>query len=226
MTARKHGEDLRAGGRLVIEATRGITDLVEAAHREIGSGPELLGRPFKVPVRAIAALTYGSVRAVTGLVGASIDFALAGVAPLLGESAPGVEREGLLAILNGVLGDHLHATKNPLAIDMRLRHLGRPLEINREALSAAFPDGRGKLLVLVHGSSLSDLGWTRKGHDHGAALARDLGHSAVYLHYNSGLHVSTNGSAFAAVRERLVEEWPVPVEEVTIVAHSMGGLVS
>src|SRR3954462_9272900 len=147
MTARKHGEDLRAASRLVIEATRGITDLVEAAHREIGSGPERLGRPFEVPVRAIAALTYGGVRAVTGLVGASIDFALACLAPLLGESAPGVEREALLAILNGVLGDHLHATKNPLAIYIRRRLLVTPLEINREELSVAGPDRRGKLLV-------------------------------------------------------------------------------
>src|SRR5207248_1368031 len=74
--------------------------------------------------------------------------------------------------------------------------------------------------------SMSDLGWTRKGHDHGAALARDLGYSTVYLHYNSGLHVSTNGRAFATLLESLVEEWPVPVEEMTIVAHSMGGLVT
>src|SRR3954463_8833007 len=97
MTARKHGGAPRAGSRLVIEATRGITDLVEAAHREIGSGPRLLGRPFEVPVRALSAPAYAGVRAVAGLVGASIDFALARLAPLLGESAPGTDREALLA---------------------------------------------------------------------------------------------------------------------------------
>ena len=226
MTARKHGEDLRGVSRLVIEATRGITDLVEAAHREIGSGPVILGRPFKIPVRAIGAVAYGGVRAVAGLVGAGIDIALARLAPLLGESAPGAEREVLLAVLNGVLGDHLQATGNPLAIEMRLRHDGRPLEMTKTALAASFPEASGKILVLVHGSSMSDLGWTRKGHDHGAALARDLGYSTVYLHYNSGLHVSTNGRAFATLLESLVEEWPVPVEEMTIVAHSMGGLVT
>src|SRR5205085_7470733 len=119
MTARKHGEDLRGVSRLVIEATRGITDLVEAAHREIGSGPRVLGRPFEVPVRALSALAYGGVRAVTGLVGASIDFALARLAPLLGESAPGADREAVLAALNGVLGDHLQSTGNPLMIELR-----------------------------------------------------------------------------------------------------------
>ena len=51
---------------------------------------------------------------------------------------------------------------------------------------------------------MNDLQWTRQGHDHGAALARDLGYTPVYLHYNSGLHVSTNGRAFAALLEQLV----------------------
>ncbi len=66
----------------------------------------------------------------------------------------------------------------------------------------------------------------RKGHDHGAALARDLGYTPVYLHYNSGLHVSTNGREFAALLESLVSHWPVPVEELAILGHSMGGLVA
>jgi pimeloyl-ACP methyl ester carboxylesterase len=48
----------------------------------------------------------------------------------------------------------------------------------------------------------------------------------VYLHYNSGRHVSENGREFAEILERLVCQWPVPVEELSIVAHSMGGLVT
>ncbi len=224
--ARNHVEDLRGASRLAVEATRGVTDLVEAMHHKIASGPALLGRPLEVPVRAITGLVYGSVRRVTRLVGASIDFALAPLAPLLGESTPGFEREAVLAALNGVLGDYLQATGNPLAIQMWLRSGGRALELERQALRAALPEAGGKLLVLVHGSCMCDLQWTRKGHDHGAALARDLGYTPVYLHYNSGLHISTNGRAFAGLLETLVEQWPVPLEELTIVAHSMGALVS
>jgi pimeloyl-ACP methyl ester carboxylesterase len=48
----------------------------------------------------------------------------------------------------------------------------------------------------------------------------------VYLHYNSGLHVSSNGHAFSNLLEALLDQWPVPVEEFVILAHSMGGLVS
>ena len=76
----------------------------------------------------------------------------------------------------------------------------------------AIPEASGKLLVLVHGLCMNDLQWKRDGHDHGAALARDLGYTPVYLHYNSGRHISTNGRDFAAPAGETVKAWPVPVE--------------
>jgi pimeloyl-ACP methyl ester carboxylesterase len=194
--------DLRGLSRLVIDATAGVTGVVEAMHQSIarvsGTG-----------------LVYRSIRGITRLVGGGIDAALAPFTRLgKGSSSPG--REAVLAALNGVLGDHLVATGNPLAIPMRLRHGGEP-------------SGR-RLLVLAHGLCLNDLQWNRKGHDHGAALARDLDLTPIYLHYNSGLHVSTNGRAFAGLLEDLVEQWPVTaeerVEELVILGHSMGGLVT
>jgi pimeloyl-ACP methyl ester carboxylesterase len=50
--------------------------------------------------------------------------------------------------------------------------------------------------------------------------------TALYLHYNTGLHVSANGQSFSQALQTLVEEWPVPVEELVIIGHSMGGLVA
>jgi hypothetical protein len=132
----------------------------------------------------------------------------------------------VVAALNGVLGDHLAATGNPLAIVMRLRREGKPLELTRDGLVRAVPRPGGKIVVLVHGLCMNDRQWTRRVHNHGTALARDLGYTPVYLHYNTGLHVSTNGRALAELLEALVAAWPVPVEELAIVAHSMGGLVS
>jgi len=81
---------------------------------------------------------------------------------------------------------------------MRLRHGGRPVPLTGFALSAAMPKLGNKLLVLVHGLCMNDLQWNREGHDHGAVLAHDLGYTPLYLHYNSGLHVSVNGREFAA----------------------------
>jgi hypothetical protein len=65
----------------------------------------------------------------------------------------------------------------------------------------------------------------RKGHDHGARLASELGLTPVYLHYNSGLPVATNGRELAMHLESFVADWGQPVTEIVVVAHSMGGLV-
>jgi pimeloyl-ACP methyl ester carboxylesterase len=145
---------------------------------------------------------------------------------LLNERSAWPGREAMLAALNGVLGDYLAASNNSLAITMRLRRGGIALPGERQPLAAAIPQAGGKLLVLLHGLCMNDLQWRRKGHDHGAALARDLGYTAVYLHYNSGLHISTNGRAFAEFLETLVHRWPVPLTELVLIGHSMGGLVA
>ena len=208
---RSHVDDLRGAGRLVIEATRGVTALVEAMHLTIAGGPAILGQPLAGPARLATGLVYGAVRGVTAVVGAGIEVVLAQLAPILGASAPGPERAAVLAALNGVLGDYLAATSNPLAIEMRVRHEGAC---------------GSRLLVLVHGSSMCDRQWTQAGHDHGAALARDLGYTPVYVHYNSGLHISTNGRALADQLERLVAAWPTPVDDLALLGHSMGGLVA
>lgn len=223
---RNHVDDLRGASRLAVDATTRVTEVVEAMHTTIASGPAVLGKPLSGPMRLLNGLVYGSIRGVTRLVGTSIELALAPLASVLGESTPGPERESVLAALNGVLGDYLAETENPLAIEMGFRHDGQPLELDEEALRATFPEANGKLLVLVHGSSMSDLGWIRKGHDHGAALARDLGLTPIYLRYNSGLHISTNGRELDGLLERLVAAWPAPVDELVLLTHSMGGLVA
>lgn len=220
---RRHVDELRGATKLAIEATRGVTEVVEAMHRDIASGPRVLGSPLAAPARLLTGLVYGSIKGVTSLVGASLDAALAGLAPILGESAPGPQRQAVVAALNGVLGDYLQETHNPLAITMDLRHDGRSLTFERDALTAEFPAPKGRLLLLVHGSSMHDGQWRRDGHDHGAALTS---HQPIYVLYNSGLHVSTNGAELAGLLERLVTAWPVPVEELVILGHSMGGLVA
>jgi hypothetical protein len=223
---RTRAEDLRGAARLAVDATRGVTDLVEAAQLNIAGGPTVLGRPLEGLTRLFTGPVYGSIRGVTQLVGMAIDATLRQVAPLLGRRAPGRELEVVLGVLNGVVGDHLARSGNPLAIEMQLRRGGEALELEPEALRLARPRAGGRLLVLVHGSCGSDWIWDRLGHDHGAALERDLGFTPVYLRYNSGLHVSTNGHALDALLERLVAAWPAPIDELAILAHSMGGLVA
>lgn len=223
---RSRASDLRGATRLAIDATRGVTGLVEAMHTTIASGPASLGRPLAAPAEVTNRLVYGSIRGVTQLVGAALDIALASLAPLLGSTTPGPEREAVLAAINGIIGDHLSETGNPLAIEMQLRHRGAPLELTPQAVRHAVPGAGGKLLVLIHGLCMTDRQWTRRGHDHGAALARDLGYTPVHALYNSGLHISRNGATLAAALEQLVAAWPVALDEIVLIGHSMGGLVA
>ncbi len=196
---RDHAADLRAAAALGVDATIGVVRVVEGVHGAIGAFP------------IITDLAYAVVRGVTQVVGTSVDAALRALAPALGGSAPGPEREALLAALNGVVGDRLALSGSPLSIPTTLR--------------LAPQEGRARtLLVLVHGSSMNDLQWTMNGHDHGLALARDLqGDVALgYLHYNSGRHVHHNGLELAA----LLEGVHARCDDVVLVGHSMGGLVA
>ena len=85
---------------------------------------------------------------------------------------------------------------------------------------------RTKLLVLVHGLCMNDRSWQREGHDHGAALADDLGYLPLYLRYNSGLEISANGRELAALLETLIGNVAHRLEDITLIGHSMGGLVA
>ena len=223
---RSHVDDLRGASRLAIEATRGVMALVEAMHVTIASGPAILGQPLARPAKLATGLVYGVIKGVTQLVGSGIDLALAQLGPLLGSSAPGVEREVVVAALNGVLGDYLEKQGNPLAIQMQLRHGGEPIELTPAGVLRAAPQIGSKILILVHGSCMAGSQWRRGGHDHGEALARDLGYTPIYVHYNSGLHISTNGRYLAALLEELLAAWPVEPDEIVLLGHSMGGLVA
>ena len=204
MTRRRIAEDLRAASQLLIDATTGTTSVVEDMHHTIAATS-----PFGALLKPLTGLVYSSVRGVTRVVGVAVDEALQQLAPLLGEGEPGPEVLAAVAALNGVIGDQLERTGNVLA---------QPLELHARGKTSA------RVVVLVHGSSMSDVQWLRLGHDHGAALARDAGVSPVYARYNSGLHISTNGKRLAAELERLVEE--SQLEELVLLGFSMGGLVA
>lgn len=221
-TPRLHPADLVGFSRLASDAVAGATDIAEAVHRQVASAN---GESWSGLSAAIAALVYNNIRAVNCLVAGSLT-ALAATSVPTENRKLSPKREATVAALNGVLGDYLARTDNSLAIPMSIRHCGRSLKIDKKALQSTLSQANGKVLLLVHGLCLNDLQWQRQGHNHGAALGRDLGYTPLYLHYNSGLHVSENGRLLADLVETLVEEWPVAIKELAILSHSMGGLVS
>lgn len=226
---RAHVSDARGAGRLIVDASTGVVDVVERMHRTIQRRPGVLGQQVLEATRGITGLVYRSVRGGMHLVGRGLDASLAPLERLLptGEPTPG--RDVFVSVLNGVYGDHLARTGNPLAITMHACHDGAAIDTINAADHFAVA-GRtaptGKLLVLVHGLCMSVQQWTHEGHGHGTALARELDYTPLYVRYNSGLHIAENGRLFAELLQQLVANWPRPVEELTIIGHSMGGLVA
>jgi hypothetical protein len=223
--------DYRALAQLAVQATESITSITEGVHQSVlgtmgipaGSSPEQTG--------FITGLVYRNVQNITRLVGRSLDTLLAELQPMLGsaeEALPdSLRREAVLAALNGVIGDRLVAGNNSFAIPMTIRYKDEAL--NWESLPP-MPEATGKIMLLVHGLCMNDL-WRHarhKGHEveHGNALAAALGYTPVYLRYNSGLHTSSNGRELSTQLEQLVRNWPTPVQELSVVAYSMGGLLT
>ncbi len=222
--------DLAGLTRLALDGARLITDVVEHAHAAV-LGPVGAGfrgavdrdRPHRT--RGIPGFVYRSIHAGYNIADTTLTAAFGALA----QEAPAIptpERAHLLAILNGVWGDYLAASQNPLAIEMSFQHGGAALSVESSALAAAYGDAGGKVLVLAHGLCMDDRCWRDGECDYGCALARDLSYAPLYLRYNTGLHISENGRQLAQLLERLVAAWPAPVEEIAIVGHSMGGLVA
>ena len=223
---RNTSSDLQGLTRLITDATIGVTDLVEAMHHRIVHPPLLPSTFIQHLITKIAGVAYKNIRWTTQLIGNSTDKALGQLNSVIGEIEATNEKETIRSVLNGVIGDYLEKNKNPLTINMQFRHEAKAITLDRKSINKIYKNVNGKIILMVHGSCMSDIQWTRKEHNHGTKLAKDLHKTAIFLNYNSGLHISTNGQELNELLEELVQHWPVPVEELIIIAHSMGGLVT
>lgn len=206
--------ELRGIAQLATHATLGATHIAEALHHTIASPWTLFSKKPDRRMGGIPGLVYKTIRVGTRAVGSS---AALGLRALQGKSEAPVQSEAKLALisaLNGVVGDHLVATNNPLAIPMQWRVGGSGAKRS------------GKLIVLIHGLCMNDQQWLCNGHDHGVALALATGATPVYIRYNTGLPIAENGRQLSQLLTSLVAQWPVAVTDIVVVAHSMGGLVT
>lgn len=257
------GKTVRGSAQLGFDAVHAVTDIVEGMYRNIAATPFPLGRAPKGRARGIAGFVHDSIRQVNGLASASTDWLLERVEPALDRNMPsGARRESVIAILNGVCGDHLAASGNRLAIPMQLRVLLPPANETAASIgstsfesdgSAALPPHEchaleeqkrtvevfpatkalrqdafsptGRILVLAHGLCMNEGSWASRHHNHGEALAKKNGYTPVYLRYNSGRSISVNGRELCEQLHGLLRVWPVPVDSISFIGFSMGGLL-
>jgi pimeloyl-ACP methyl ester carboxylesterase len=220
---------VRGATRLTFDSVEGIVNTVEQMHETIARRPLPFTRRTAGRTRAhglIASSVYSIIRGVNATLREGVDLSMRVVPERGDERSQSREKATWLAAVNGVCGDHLEATGNTLAIDMHLSTPEYTLDLDAGALAATLPDASPHLVVFVHGLCLSPFSWRRRGEPSiGDTLAAAFAVTPLYLGYNSGRHISSNGRELAATLSRLCAAWPVPVESLSLVGHSMGGLV-
>jgi pimeloyl-ACP methyl ester carboxylesterase len=226
-------DEAAALARLGFEELRGFTESIGSMERDIAARTFRfvpLGKPIKLVHDTIAGGVVGALGGAASAAGRGAQTVVSR-RPRPERPLSATARGGLgIAALNGLVGDRLEREGSPLHQPLAVRVDGLPVAPERPALARAFPGATPRLVVFLHGLMESERGWrlgAREGReDYGTRLARDLGCTPVYVRYNSGRHISENGRSLADLLERVIAEWPVAVEEVALVGHSMGGLVA
>ncbi len=206
-------------------------------------------RAVDTPRALITKLVFDSIRATNRTVQAVSDVGVALAKQVIPEedaihaaakpkSQLGAWIDVAESALNAVAGDFLASQENGLSIEAQLRHQGHKLTLTREHLATVLPDATAKICIFVHGLGCSDSVWLQQDPpaaegtagasaavSFGQGVRRELGYTPLYYRYNTGLHISQNGRSLAGLIDELVTNYPVPVEDVALVGHSMGGLV-
>lgn len=197
-----------------------VDDLVvtpaELLHRAIAHRAFAFGGPLATPGRAlhdlISRAAYGTVRhaaaATTTAISSAARMVSGDDAPVLSRSRRG---RAWLAALNGLAGDRLEQKRSDLAIPMSVSTSRKPTP---------------RIAVFLHGLGETPESWSRGARrPFGARLRADFGITPLYVAYNSGLRITDNGERLSRLLENLVTSWPVEVDDIVLVGHSMGGLV-
>ena len=228
--------DIEALGELAGEALAGGGTLIRELHEGIAARPFGILGPAAAPVRLVH---DGVSRAVYSGVRQGLRAAARGGARLAARRAPdegtalGSAARGSVALgaLNGIYGSQL---RGGARLEMAVRRRGCEVPLTPDGLASAFPDATSRIVVFVHGLCEANEAWwvmsrrpdgTRR-RNYGERLQDELSFTPVYVRYNTGLQVSENGRALARRLDALIRGWPMRVEELVLVGHSMGGLVA
>lgn len=232
--------EIRAAGRLAGDVLAEVVATVRDVHRAVAVRVFTAVGPTAAPVQVahdgISTAVYGVVRGAHAALPRGVA-AVTAIGSELADERPlpvGSATAPVLGVLNGLLGDTLARQHPELALSMSLRADGVDVPSTVAELAATYPEATGRIAVFVPGLAETEQYWALSSRrhygiersTHGSRLRRDLGYTPVFLRYNSGLHVSENGALLARLLDELAAGWPVPVEEIVLIGHSMGGLVA
>ncbi len=212
--------------RLIVGTIRDMHQAVAA--RAFGATRVVGGRvPESVHDATVTSL-YG---AISGLLRVSSGAVRALAARGIGRPVESTRRgRRIVSAVNGLIGDELRMLDDPQAIVMSVRHHGADVPVTEWPVGEAFREGTSHLVVFLHGLCEDDESWNlgerTRGVTYASRLRADTDGTPVMIRYNTGLHVSENGKHLDALLDQLVEAWPVRVSRITLVGHSMGGLVA
>lgn len=212
---------------LVLGAVRDTHTAV--ADRVHGALSRTTGELSALPValhRGVVSGMYGGIGFGLRAIGSGLGLAgRAGLGPRL-DAHPAGRRAN--AAVNGIIGDRLRDQRPTLAIPLAVRVDDADVPLHPGALARAFPGATGRVVVFLHGLSEDERSWDRHrerlGTTYGEGLA-DEGWTPVFLRGNTGLPVRENGVALSALLQDLTDAWPVELDRLVLVGHSMGGLI-
>lgn len=166
------------------------------------------GRSVRNSQDTVIALAYGSVRLAGRMAGRGVDW-LASPAPLLTSRVD--------AVVDGLWG-----ADRPY-MSLRDRH-GRP-DFGRQAGQTPPSTSTSNIVVLVHGLVETEQCFAAGDPSLLDEIERHPALTPLLVRYSSGSTISENGAQLAVLLDRVHSEWPVPVDSIILVGHSMGGLV-
>jgi hypothetical protein len=224
------------GGRGLAATAALVRDTHVAIARRAFTLTGPAARPAHIAHDTISTGVYGLVvggARMAAQVAGTLAATRAGRAPSYRRLTDRPRGNAVIGAINGAWGDRLREWKSPLAFAMTARRDGGDVEVDRDGLALAYPDATADVAVYVHGLCETDVSWRIGAADnygdalstHGSRLHAAAGLTPVFLRYNTGRHICDNGDDLARLLGNLVDAWPVPVERLTLVGHSMGGLV-
>jgi pimeloyl-ACP methyl ester carboxylesterase len=209
---------VRAGVEELASAPLGIRAFHEAVADRVFRAVGPTGRPVQFVHDAVSSGVYSGLGTGVRALGRGAEaFVGRRQAQILSETPRGAL---VIGIVNGLVGDTLERERNQLAQPMTLRVDGTAV-----APDHPFRDATPRVAVFLHGLMETEFSWGR-GDTYGARLAAEADWTPLFVRYNTGRRISENGRSLAELLSVALDSWPVPVREIALVGHSMGGLVA